>query len=159
MPRERAQARRHRDPSLDQILDKIASLIPGERGVLIGMVNIHTHQAEMLLEHFEHEAGEEHVDELAASLDPARQPAVPPPAARGRPPGRRDGARGAGVNEYLYSPDVVRVTLVMGVITSMLFYERLHLTTGGAIVPAYLALGLQAPDHRAMTVFPGSSPT
>ena len=58
----------------DQILDKIASLIPGERGVLIGMVNIHTHQAEMLLEHFEHEAGEEHVDELAASRDPERQP-------------------------------------------------------------------------------------
>ncbi len=62
------------DPSLDQILDKIASLIPGERGVLIGMVNIHTQQAEMLLEHFEHEAGEEHVDELLASMDPARQP-------------------------------------------------------------------------------------
>jgi hypothetical protein len=61
-------------PTLDHILDKIASLIPGERGVLIGMVNIHTHQAEMLMEHFEHEAGDEHVDELAASLDPERQP-------------------------------------------------------------------------------------
>jgi hypothetical protein len=61
-------------PSLDQILDKIASLIPGERGVLIGMVNIHTHQAEMLMEFFEHEAGEDHVDELAASMDPERQP-------------------------------------------------------------------------------------
>lgn len=61
-------------PSLDQILDKIASLIPGDRGVLIGMVNIHTHQAEMLMEHFEHEAGDEHIDELAASLDPERQP-------------------------------------------------------------------------------------
>ncbi len=62
------------DPSLDQILDKIASLIPGERGVLIGMVNIHTHQAEVLMEHFEHEAGEEHVDEIEASFDPERQP-------------------------------------------------------------------------------------
>ncbi len=62
------------DPSLDEILDTIASLIPGERGVLIGMVNIHTHQAEVLMEHFEHEAGEEHVDEIEASLDPERQP-------------------------------------------------------------------------------------
>ena len=61
-------------PSLDQILDRIASLIPGERGVLIGMVNIHTHQAEMLMEFFEHEAGADHVDELAASMDPERQP-------------------------------------------------------------------------------------
>ncbi len=59
------------------------------------------------------------------------------------------------MNEYLYSPDVVRVTLVMGVITSMLFYERLHLTTGGAIVPAYLALGLQAPLTVASTVLAG----
>lgn len=59
------------------------------------------------------------------------------------------------MNEYLYSPDVVRVTLVMGVITSMLFYERLHLTTGGAIVPAYLALGLQAPLTVATTVLAG----
>ena len=59
------------------------------------------------------------------------------------------------MNEYLYSPDVVRVTLVMGVITSMLFYERLHLTTGGAIVPAYLALGLQAPVTVVTTVLAG----
>lgn len=59
------------------------------------------------------------------------------------------------MNEYLYSPDVVRVTLVIGVITSMLFYERLHLTTGGAIVPAYLALGLQAPLTVGLTVLAG----
>lgn len=59
------------------------------------------------------------------------------------------------MNEYLYSPDVVRVTLVMGVIVSMLFYERLHLTTGGAIVPAYLALGLQSPLTVTLTVLAG----
>lgn len=63
-------------PSLDEILDHIASLIPGDKGVLIGMVNIHTHQAEMLMEYFEHAAGDDHVDEIAASLDPARQPAA-----------------------------------------------------------------------------------
>ncbi|MCB0906747.1 MAG: hypothetical protein KDB63_06465, partial [Nocardioidaceae bacterium] len=65
-----------KQPSLDEILDHIASLIPGDKGVLIGMVNIHTHQAEMLMEYFEHAAGEDHVDEIAASLDPARQPAA-----------------------------------------------------------------------------------
>jgi poly-gamma-glutamate biosynthesis protein PgsC/CapC len=59
------------------------------------------------------------------------------------------------VNAYLYSPDVVRVTLVMGVIVSMLFYERLQLTTGGAIVPAYLALALQAPLTVTLTVLAG----
>jgi hypothetical protein len=64
----------NKQPSLDEILDQIAALIPGERAILIGMVNIHTHQAEMLMEYFEHEAGDDHVDELAASLDPERQP-------------------------------------------------------------------------------------
>ncbi|MGD9960870.1 poly-gamma-glutamate synthase PgsB [Nocardioides sp.] len=60
--------------SLEEILDGIAALIPGEHGVLIGMVNIHTHQAELLLEHMAHEIGAEHVDELLESLNPARQP-------------------------------------------------------------------------------------
>lgn len=59
------------------------------------------------------------------------------------------------MNSYLYSPDVVRVTLVVGVIVSMLFYERLQLTTGGAIVPAYLALGIQAPLTVGATVLAG----
>lgn len=39
-------------PSLDQILERICGL-PGERLFLAGMVNIHTPQAELLLEHFE----------------------------------------------------------------------------------------------------------
>jgi poly-gamma-glutamate synthase PgsB/CapB len=42
------------NPTLDQIFDKIAALIPGEQGVLIGLVNIHTPQAELLLEYFHH---------------------------------------------------------------------------------------------------------
>jgi poly-gamma-glutamate synthase PgsB/CapB len=40
------------NPSLDQIFDRIADLIQGEQGVLIGLVNIHTPQAELLLEYF-----------------------------------------------------------------------------------------------------------
>jgi len=40
------------NPTLDQIFDRIADLIKGEQGVLIGLVNIHTPQAELLLEYF-----------------------------------------------------------------------------------------------------------
>ena len=61
-------------PSLDQILDTVASLVPGERAVLVGMVNIHTDQAELLIEHFGHLDGEEHVDEIAASREWGRAP-------------------------------------------------------------------------------------
>jgi poly-gamma-glutamate biosynthesis protein PgsC/CapC len=56
------------------------------------------------------------------------------------------------VHEYLFRPEVVRVALVVGVIVSMLFYERVQLTTGGAIVPAYLALHLPRPLFVATTV-------
>lgn len=63
-----------RQPTLEEILAAVAGLIPGRRGVLVGMVNIHTHQAEMLLEHFAHLRGDEASDELSASLDPARLP-------------------------------------------------------------------------------------
>jgi poly-gamma-glutamate biosynthesis protein PgsC/CapC len=56
------------------------------------------------------------------------------------------------VHEYFFRPEVVRVALVVGVIVSMLFYERVQLTTGGAIVPAYLALHLPRPLFVATTV-------
>ncbi|HLO32416.1 MAG TPA: poly-gamma-glutamate synthase PgsB [Anaerolineales bacterium] len=42
------------NPSLEQIFNKIAGLIKGEQGVLIGLVNIHTPQAELLLDYFHH---------------------------------------------------------------------------------------------------------
>ena len=63
-----------RQPSLEEILDTITSLVEGDTGVLIGMVNIHTHQAEMLLEHFAELRGGDHDEELEASRDPARLP-------------------------------------------------------------------------------------
>jgi poly-gamma-glutamate synthase PgsB/CapB len=43
------------NPTLDQIFDQIADLIEGDQGVLIGLVNIHTPQAELLLEYFHHQ--------------------------------------------------------------------------------------------------------
>ena len=42
------------NPSLEKIFEVIAGLIKGEQGVLIGLVNIHTPQAELLLEYFHH---------------------------------------------------------------------------------------------------------
>ena len=62
-------------PTLDELLDAIAGLIPGDTAVLVGMVNIHTHQAELLLEHFAQTDGAEAVDELAQARDPRRAPA------------------------------------------------------------------------------------
>ncbi len=56
------------------------------------------------------------------------------------------------MHEYFFRPEVVRVALVVGVIISMLFYERVQLTTGGAIVPAYLALHLPRPLFVLTTV-------
>lgn len=49
------------------------------------------------------------------------------------------------MHDYYFAPELARVALVVGVVVSMLFYERVQLTTGGAIVPAYLALYLPAP--------------
>ena len=56
------------------------------------------------------------------------------------------------MHEYYFQPEVVRVALVVGVVVSMLFYERVQLTTGGAIVPAYLALHLPRPLFVLTTV-------
>ncbi len=79
-------------PSLDVILDRIASLIPGKQGVLVGMVNIHTDQAELLIEHFEHLQGAEHRSELDESRDPRRRP------------GGADRVRRAGTHSRRRSP-------------------------------------------------------
>ncbi len=56
------------------------------------------------------------------------------------------------MHEYLFRPEVARVALVIGVVVSMLFYERVQLTTGGAIVPAYLALHLPRPLYVITTI-------
>jgi hypothetical protein len=61
-------------PTLETILDTLAGLVPGTEAVLVGLVNIHTPQAELLIDHFQHLRGDEHVDELAESLDPRRAP-------------------------------------------------------------------------------------
>jgi poly-gamma-glutamate biosynthesis protein PgsC/CapC len=59
------------------------------------------------------------------------------------------------VNIIGLTPEVVRLTIVVGVILSIVFYERVQLTTGGAIVPAYLALAVVRPLAVVVTVGAG----
>jgi poly-gamma-glutamate biosynthesis protein PgsC/CapC len=56
------------------------------------------------------------------------------------------------MHEYFYRLEVARVALVVGVIVSILFYERVQLTTGGAIVPAYLTMFLPSPLYVISTL-------
>lgn len=49
------------------------------------------------------------------------------------------------MREYLHSPELIRLAIVLGVVVSMIFYEKVQLTAGGAIVPAYLAISLPHP--------------
>ena len=63
-----------RKPTLSEILDAVADMVQGDQGVLVGMVNIHTHQAEMLIEHLAELRGGAHDEELESSRDPARLP-------------------------------------------------------------------------------------
>ncbi len=43
-------------PSVDHIIDRMVGEMPTSHVLVVGFVNIHTHQAEMMLEYFEHEA-------------------------------------------------------------------------------------------------------
>ncbi len=43
-----------KNPTLEQILDQVVALTNGDQALLIGMVNIHTPQAELLMEFFHH---------------------------------------------------------------------------------------------------------
>lgn len=59
------------------------------------------------------------------------------------------------MREYLHSPELIRLAIVLGVVVSMIFYEKVQLTTGGAIVPAYLAISLPNPLLIVSTVAAG----
>ena len=53
--------------------------------------------------------------------------------------------------EYAFDTELVRIALILGIITSMLFYNRFGVTTGGAIVPGYLALFVPYPTQIITT--------
>ncbi len=53
--------------------------------------------------------------------------------------------------DSLFSTNVVCFAFITGVCVSVLFYEKLHLTTGSAVVPAYIALYALYPWCLAVT--------
>lgn len=56
---------------------------------------------------------------------------------------------------YELSPEITRVAVVMGVVFAVLLYERFNLTTGGAIVPGYLAINFLHPVAIVLTLVGG----
>lgn len=49
------------------------------------------------------------------------------------------------MHDYLFSIEVVRFAFLAGVVTSILLYERRHLTTGSIVVPGYIAVFMVQP--------------
>lgn len=49
------------------------------------------------------------------------------------------------MTEQFYHPELIRFAFVLGVVVSILFYERFQLTTGGIAAPGYLAFALFDP--------------
>ena len=50
------------------------------------------------------------------------------------------------MHDYLFSADPVRLAFILGIIASMLYYERRHITTGSLVVPGYIALFIMQPS-------------
>jgi poly-gamma-glutamate synthase PgsB/CapB len=63
------------NPTIDQIVERIVGMIPdGQQAMLVGFVNIHTPQAEMMMEYFEHLKSEQlHNPELRLGVGYCRQ--------------------------------------------------------------------------------------
>lgn len=56
------------------------------------------------------------------------------------------------MHSYLFDTELVRIAILLGVIVSMLCYNKYGVTTGGAIVPGYLALFVPQPSHIVITL-------
>ena len=50
------------------------------------------------------------------------------------------------MHDYLFSADPVRLAFILGIIASMLYYERRHITTGSIVGPGYIALFIMQPS-------------
>ncbi len=49
------------------------------------------------------------------------------------------------MHDYLFGSEPVRLAFVLGILASMLYYERREVTTGSIVVPGYIALFLPVP--------------
>ncbi len=56
------------------------------------------------------------------------------------------------MHDYVFDVELVRLAIALGVVVSMLFYERYGVTTGGVIVPGYLALFIPRPAQIVVTL-------
>ncbi|MEX1279421.1 MAG: poly-gamma-glutamate biosynthesis protein PgsC/CapC [Acidimicrobiia bacterium] len=56
------------------------------------------------------------------------------------------------MHDYLFNVEVVRFAFVLGILFSMLQYERRHLTTGSIVVPGYIAVASLQPLVIAATL-------
>jgi gamma-polyglutamate synthase len=56
-------------PSVEHIVDRMIVQMPTPHVLVVGFVNIHTHQAEMMLEYFEHEAAPWVTDDVEVAAD------------------------------------------------------------------------------------------
>lgn len=56
------------------------------------------------------------------------------------------------MHDYLFPIEVIRFAFVVGVVVSMLLYERRHLTTGSIVVPGYVAVFLLLPSVIVATM-------
>ena len=55
------------------------------------------------------------------------------------------------MHDYLFSADAVRLAFILGIIASMLYYERRQITTGSIVVPGYIALFVMQPSVIVVT--------
>lgn len=56
------------------------------------------------------------------------------------------------MHDYLFDPELVRLAVVLGIVASVVLYERFGVTAGSVIVPGYLALFLLRPVHIVATL-------
>lgn len=56
------------------------------------------------------------------------------------------------MHSYLFDTELVRISIILGIVVSILYYNMFGVTTGGAIVPGYLALFIPSPGHIVATL-------
>lgn len=56
------------------------------------------------------------------------------------------------MHDYLFDAELVRLSILIGVVVSLLVYNRYGVTTGGTVVPGYLALFVLQPTQIVSTL-------
>ena len=59
------------------------------------------------------------------------------------------------MHNYAFDTELARLAIALGVAASMIYYERFGVTTGGVIIPGYLALFVTQPSQIVVTLLVG----